>query len=130
MRLRGAPRQGRVGVGPIPALALALVWTLGFEVAPLGHAFEHARSSSRAGAGAHCHDGTCHDDGASGAGVAATDHGEHTLAHRDVAARVPAYAIVRWPALVVGLSPGASPLEAPLTARVPTEPVARGPPPA
>jgi hypothetical protein len=72
-RLRGTGRE-------IPALLACLIWAFGFELAPALHALEHAAHVPHAhGAHEHTHDG---DD-------APDEHGEGSLAHRDLAARTP-----------------------------------------
>lgn len=111
----------------LAALMLACVWTAGFEVAPLAHALEHARETRHGSA--HCHDGTCHDDGAPPeADLASSEHGAGTLAHRDVVALAPAEAVLRWPALVLGPALAEPALDAPCSTRDASAPVARGPP--
>ena len=99
------------------------MWSLGFEVLPLVHALEHARAPSAE----HCHDGTCHEDEGT-SGIGAASHGDHTLAHRDVAAITSSAAIVRWPVVVVADALDLPEHAAPLSAREPGDATARGPP--
>jgi hypothetical protein len=91
-RPRGSGRE-------IPAVLLGLLWLAGFEALPLAHLAFHAElgpHSHDGEAGAlHCHGSICHGDGEDAAPAGdrgpapAPDHGEHSLAHRSLAAHTP-----------------------------------------
>ena len=83
---RPARRSGRERALAIPALVLALAWTLGFELGPLAHLALHGILAPHS----HSHaDGERHADHDDARTPEDEPHGEGSLAHRDVAALVP-----------------------------------------
>lgn len=94
-RPRGTGRE-------IPALLACLVWAGGFEIAPLLHALDHGEQAPHTH-GWHPHDADDHHhDEPMGEGAPDPEHGEGSLAHRDLAAHTAPPALPPLRALWLG----------------------------